>query len=124
MCEEYKTAGPVFFYGRSDDLVEVEGLYTTDGHAYEAEYNVNVPGHTAPCADRWIVNDYWEIRAYYNGCWSFSVGLVWHDAYDGGAPLRPDYVATLKADPDCNYSMRLRLDVPHSTIIRHTRDAQ
>jgi hypothetical protein len=100
----------ITFYGRSDDLVEVEGCTGAD-EFYAAD--VSIAGAEACWKADLVAPATWareqmRVRAIYDGCWSFAVGQV-----DEDLPM-PAWALTLTTH-ESGHSVELRIDAPEGT---------
>lgn len=97
------------FYGASDDLCEVEGdakgcnEYCSEAHGEGLHHFAFIVRSRRHPDDE---GEGLRVNAFYDGTWSFAVGMLMEDA-----PM-PNWPASVGPCPECSYSTMLTLTVP------------
>lgn len=98
----------VSFEGASDDLIEVEGCDGGDeygvwnnGDSYKGTFTL-VEGNEPRM----------NVHAFYDGCWSFGIGMVDEDV------ALPDWPTRLKSPGGRGYTTRLEIDIPDNVFVK------
>ena len=108
----------VKIYGTSDDLVEMEGVFSAVDETGEIDHETGKPynydvGARDNTAEYNVYNDavfvignQLKVFSLYKGEWAFGVGMV--DEEEG----LPNWPVHIRQSQDCDYSVELLIEVP------------